>query len=192
MAREEALIISEELFRAISPVSGDLDWNYVWPIILAVQDKWIQPTLGQPLYEKIMAEIDADTLADPYKLLVEDFIARTCVWFTCYQGFPFWGIKIVNSGIIQRITDDGAIVDLSDIQSLAQMSRDQGEFYNQRLIDYLCANSADFPEYNESKSGEMDHTTINYSGGLNLEPYTKGKSPWGGRPYRGDNCGGML
>lgn len=171
MARNESLIISEELFKALSPTSGDLDWEYVWPIILATSDKWIQPTLGQKLYEKLMTEIKAGSLADPYKLLVEDYVARVTVWFTCYQGFPFWGIKVVNSGVIQRITDDGATVDFSDIDKLAEQCRAQGEFYKQRLIEYLCANSSGFPEYTVCDNGELGAESVNYSGGLNLERY---------------------
>jgi hypothetical protein len=173
MARNEAFIISEELFEALAPVSGDLDWQYVWPIVLAVQDKWIQPTLGQKLYEKIMTDIKASSLAGVYKTLVEDYVARVTVWFTCYQGFPFWGIKVVNSGIIQRITDDGSVVDLADIDKLAEQCRSQGEFYKQRLIDYLCANSKDFAEYTAgTEAGELGHESVNYSGGMNLEKYT--------------------
>lgn len=172
MARTESLIISGELFEALAPVSGDLDWSYVWPTILAVQDKWIQPTLGQKLYEKLMTDIAASSLAGNYKTLVEDYVARTCVWFTCYQGFPFWGIKVVNSGIIQRVVDDGVIVDFNDIDKLAEQCRSQGEFYKQRLIDYLCANTEDFPEYSVTDNGEIPPDSVNYSGGLNLEKYT--------------------
>jgi hypothetical protein len=173
MAREESLIISEELFRALSPVSGDLDWEYVWPLVLATQDKWIQPTLGQKLYEKIMADIKGSSLAAPYTDLLEDYIARVTVWFTCYLGFPFWGIKVVNSGIIQRVTDDGSLISLTDIDKLAELCRGQGEFYKQRLIDYLCANSTTFPEYRKTESGEIHAENNNYSAGLNLESYTK-------------------
>lgn len=179
--RTESLIISEELFKALSPVSGDLDWNYVWPVILAVQDKWIQPVLGQKLYEKIMAEIEADTLADPYKELVEDFIARTVVWYTCFQGFPFWGLKVVNSGVIQRITDDGATVSFTDIDKVAALCKGQGEWYKQRLIDYLCAHSTDFPEYLVCESGEVHKENVNYEGGLNLDggkPVRYGQTKW--------------
>lgn len=184
MERKESLLISEELFNALAPVSGDLDWEYVWPIILAVEDKWIQTILGQKLYEKLMADIEDDSLADPYKLLVEDYIARVSVWFTCYQGLPFWGMKVVNSGVVQRIVDDGTPMSLNDIDKLAEQCRAQGEFYKQRLIDYLCANSKNFPEYNQNKSEEVQPETINYSGGLNLEDYRGGK--------RFDNLKGWL
>jgi hypothetical protein len=174
--REESLIISEELFRALSPVSGDLDWQYIWPIVLAVDDKWIQPILGQKLYEKIMAEIKAGSITGVYKDLLEDYIARVAVWYSCYMGFPFWGIKVVNSGIIQRVVDDGAVISFNDIDKLAELCRGQAEWYQQRLIDYLCTNSKDFPEYNANTSGEVHSEAVNYSGGLNMEPYTKMKS----------------
>lgn len=184
MARDEALIISEELFRALSPVSGSLDWEYIWPMVLATDDKWLQPILGQALYEKIMADIKAATLVDPYKTLVEDYVARVAVWFTCYLGFPFWGIKVVNSGVIQRITDDGSVISFDDIDALGEKCRGQGEFYKQRLIDYLCANSTDFPEYNDCSSGEIGAEKANYSAGLNMEHYTKkGTSAY--RYYKG-------
>lgn len=173
MSRQESLIISEELFIALSPVSGDIDWQYVWPLILATQDEWIQPIIGQKLYEKIMADIDAAALIDPYKLLLEDYIARVCVWFTCYVGLPFWAIKIVNSGVVQRVTDDGTTVAFNDIDKLREQCREKGEFYKQRLIDYLCANSKDFPEFRTEKSEEVSPEVTNYSGGLNLEPYLK-------------------
>jgi hypothetical protein len=171
MARTESLIISEELFKALAPVSGDLDWSYVWPTILAVQDKWIQPTLGQKLYEKIMTDIDSGSLTADYELLLTDYIARTCVWFTCYQGLPFWGVKVVNSGIIQRIVDDGQPINFSDVDKLAELCRGQAEFYKERLIRYLCANSNTYPEYTVCESGEIGADQTNYSGGLNLEKY---------------------
>lgn len=176
MARQESLIISEELFGALSPVSGDLDWEYIWPLILATQDKWIQPVLGQKLYEKIMADIKAASLADPYKTLVEDYVARTTVWFTCYLGMPFWGVKVVNSGVIQRIVDDGATISFTDIDKIAELCRGQGEWYKQRLLDHLCAESSDYPEYREWESGDVQKEYQNYAGGLNLEYYGTDKS----------------
>ena len=166
------MIITEEEFKEFGPVSGDLDWDYVTPHVLATQDKWIQPTLGQSLYEKIMLGVSGDDIADPYKLLLDDYIMRTTIWFTAYLALPFISIKVVNSGVIQRIVDDGVQIDFSDIDKLARLCRGQGEFYKQRLIDYLCANSSDFPEYLECDNGEIGATKVNYSGGLNLESYT--------------------
>jgi len=173
MARTQALIINEQDFKDNAPVSGDLDWSYVEPHVLATQDKWIQPTLGQKLYEKIMTDVAADNIADPYKTLLEDYIERVVLWFTTYSALPFLSVKVVNSGIIQRIVDDGSPIDFNDIDKLAELCRGQGEFYKQRLIDYLCANSSDFPEYNQNDNGELGHESVNYSGGLNLESYTK-------------------
>lgn len=167
--RKEALIISEDLFKALSPISGDLDWQYIWPNILATQDKWIQPLLGQKLYEKIMADIDAETLIDPYLKLVDDFVARTTVWYSCYLGLPFWGMKVVNSGVVQRVVDDSTPMDLSDIDKIATRCRGNAEFYSQRLIDYLCANSDDYPEYVVCESGEVPAQDANYTAGLNLD-----------------------
>lgn len=172
MARTETLIITEELFKEKSPVSGDLDWDYMVAHVLATQDKWVQPTLGQKLYERIMSDVAADNIVDPYKLLLEDYIERVVLWFTCYLALPFLSVKVVNSGVVQRVVDDGVQLDFNDIDKLAEQCRSTGEFYKQRLIDYLCANSDDFPEYTQTgTNGELNPESTNYSGGLNLEKY---------------------
>ena len=119
-----------------------------------------------------MTGVAADTLVNPYKLLLDDYVMRVTIWFTAYLALPFISIKVVNSGVIQRITDDGVQIDFNDIDKLSNLCRGQGEFYKQRLIDYLCANSKLFPEYTQNESGEMGAEKVNYSGGLNLEKYT--------------------
>jgi hypothetical protein len=173
MARDESLICSEELFEALSPVSGSLDWDYVWPLILVTQDMWIQPILGQDLYEKIMEDIKADTLVNPYKDLVEDYIARVVVWFTFSQGLPWWSVKIVNSGVIQRIVDDGTTISFNEVDKLSEYARTKAEFYKQRLIEYLCVNQDSIDEFPTCGDGKVESESENYSGGLNLESYSR-------------------
>ena len=45
-----------------------------------------------------------------------------------------------------------------------------GEFYRQRLIDYLRNNSSSFPEYSSNTGADLDPTANIYFSGIQLEP----------------------
>jgi len=41
-------------------------------------------------------------------------------------------------------------------------------FYRERLIDYICNNSALFPEYTSNTGADLSPTQNNYTQGMNL------------------------
>ena len=142
MARDVSFLISEELIRQLSPISGDLDFDYLYPHLLIAQDKWIQPKLGTQLYEELMAQVKASTVTAANELLLDDYIAKALVNWAMYKAFAFLAIKMVNSGIVQRVVDDGTPITIADAERLGGKCREDAEWYTQRLINFLCANNA--------------------------------------------------
>lgn len=188
MARKVSFLISEELIRQLSPISGDLDFDYMIPHLLTAQDKWIQPKLGTKLYEELMTEVEASTVTVANALLLDDYIAKPLVHFAMYESFEFLAVKMVNSGIVQRVVDDGTPISLTDAQNLAKKSRNNAEWYLQRLIDFLCANNADYPAFKLADPGDIKPETTNWSGGLNLGP----GQPRQGGAVAGSGTGGSY
>jgi len=41
-------------------------------------------------------------------------------------------------------------------------------FYRQRLIDFLCDNVSDYPEYNTNSGSDLDPSTRNYFQNMNV------------------------
>ncbi|KPL08397.1 hypothetical protein AMJ86_00795 [bacterium SM23_57] len=180
MARTVSFLISEELLRKLSPVSGNLDMDFITPHLYTAQDKWIQPKLGTALYERLMKQIKDHTLSPVNELLLDDYIAKALVHWTFYEAMQFLSVKIVNSGVVQRVVDDGTPVTLSDAKDLAKQERENAEWYTQRLIDFLCTHEADYPDYKVAAPGDIRPETSNWSGGLNLgggEPRAGGGAP---------------
>ena len=61
------------------------------------------------------------------------------------------------------------------MKRLVDRSRAIGEFYRERMIDYLCFNQASFPEYSTNTNDDLTpRRRGNYTGGMNLtEVYGK-------------------
>ena len=65
-------------------------------------------------------------------------------------------------------TEQGTAVTHDDLKPLINAALDQGEFYRERLIDYVV--DSNFAEYqSNSDPGELSPTTANYYAGLNLD-----------------------
>lgn len=170
MARDVSFLISEELIRQLSPIAGDLDFAFMYPHLLIAQDKWIQPKLGTKLYEELMTQVKASTVTVANALLLDDYIAKALVNWAMYKAFSFLAVKMVNSGIVQRVVDDGNPITITDAERLGAKCREDAEWYTQRLIDFLCANPADYPLYKQADPGDIKANRTNWSGGLNLGP----------------------
>jgi hypothetical protein len=44
-----------------------------------------------------------------------------------------------------------------------------GQFYRERMIDYLTNNESLFPEYSSNTGADMSPTTRNYYSGINMD-----------------------
>ena len=55
-----------------------------------------------------------------------------------------------------------------DLKPLMDQALDMATFYRERLIDYICNNSALFPEYNTNTGADLSPTQNNYTQGMNL------------------------
>ena len=66
-------------------------------------------------------------------------------------------------------TEQGSAVSHDELKPLINASLDMGEFYRERLIDYIQNNTSLFPEYSTNTGADLTPTTQNYYAGLNLD-----------------------
>lgn len=166
MARKEALMLGESIFKQLSPLAGTLDYDFIRPHVITAQDMRIQPTLGTKLYEKLQTKIVDNDLTPEEALLLDDYIGKTLSWYTVYEAMVFLLVKLSNSGIVQKSTADEVGISFADAKSLKLESWGKAEFYKQRLIDYLLANTVLYPEYTQADNSEMEASTANYDCGF--------------------------
>ncbi len=170
MAIQHTLYISATRIKKDTALGGSVDDNIIMPYILLAQDMFILPVLGTDLDTKLKADIQGGSLTGAYKTLVETYIQPALVQFAFQELAPFLRLRFVNNAIvIMGATDQSDSASYEDIKPLIDRSKDAGEFYRQRLIDYIRNNTSSFPEYSTNTGADLDPTTRNYYAGMNLD-----------------------
>jgi hypothetical protein len=142
------LFISEQKLKDSSFLSDNIDPKQLLPTVKAVQDRFILPLLGTGLYNRLQVFVAAGTVpVGPYKLLLDEYLTDVLVWYTLGEmPMPLY-YKLLNKGVVNRTGEAIQTTSFQDVQNMMNYCKDYAKFYAQRAIDYLCAHSAEYPEY---------------------------------------------
>tara|TARA_R110000772_G_scaffold211071_1_gene321748 strand:+ start:204 stop:779 length:576 start_codon:yes stop_codon:yes gene_type:complete len=168
------LFISEETIKNSTTINGNVDVEMLLPYIKVAQDIHVQQVLGTDLYDKLQVDIEGTggaSLTGNYKILVDTYIQPLLIHYSLYECLPFLSYKIMNKDIVRKISETSSSASLEDIKYIRNIVLNTAQFYTQRLIDYICNNSANFPEYNTNSNGDMSPSKEGYFNGMNLTPY---------------------
>jgi len=161
----KALFITLKELKRKSIFDGNLDADKIVHFIEVAQDTEIQTYLGSKLYEKLQADIIANTLTGDYKTLVDDYIKPMLVWYTQAAYIPYAAYQISNGGIYKHNSENSTPVDQSEINSLANHATETAEFYTQRFMDHMNYNSSLYPEYiSNQDDGMYPERDVNFTG----------------------------
>lgn len=137
-------------------LSGSVDTDKFIQFVKIAQEIHIQNYLGSDLYDKISADIIADTLADDYLALVNDYVQPMLIHFAMVEYLPFAAYTIANGGVYKHNSENSSLAVKEEIDSLIAKERDYAEYYTQRLIDYMSFNApSKFPEYYSNNNEEI-------------------------------------
>jgi hypothetical protein len=148
----KTLIIDENYIKKNSSLNGAVDANLIYASMYVAQIKNVQPYLGTALYEKILSDIAAGTLAGDYLDLVTKKLADVCCWWTMIELIPKLTYKYDNGSLQQRISEDSTPISDAQMKDEIDRARHNAEFFTRNLIEYLCEKSSLFPEYSQSVS----------------------------------------
>lgn len=169
MAIQHTLFISTARLKKDSALGGSVDNDLLLPYILMAQDRYILPALGTDLYDKLISDIQGNTLTGNYLTLLQTYIQPALVQFAFATVLPFLRLRIVNNSVVTMNTEQGSSASHSDLKPIISASENMGEFYRERLIDYISNNTGLFPEYSTNTGADLSPTTANYYAGLNLD-----------------------
>lgn len=160
----ELLITREQLLER-TPIGGNVDTDYIIPHIVTSQDIEVQTVLGTALYDRVLADVVADTLAGDYLYLYNKFVLPMACHYTAATFYLFHAFEVSNGGVLRHQTEVSITPDLSEVRALSEEQKNKAVHYRNRCNDYLCANSSLFPEYTNTTSGTMspDQSTPNNS-----------------------------
>ena len=143
------LIISEAKVRQFTDINDSVDSALIKNNVRTAQDIHLQRIIGTQLYNKILSDIDASTLAGDYLTLVSDYIADFLIYATYYETLESIYLRPRNNGLLQPTGGENSIeVDRSLYNMKRQSVENKMEYYADRLSSYISDEEALFPELN--------------------------------------------
>lgn len=150
-----ALFITPTDLKQNSLIDGNVDTDKFIQFIKIAQQIHIQNFLGTRLYDKISADIIANTLTGDYLTLVRDYVKDMLIHYAMVDYLPFAAYQVSNGGVFKHASENSESVTKSEVDSLIEKHRQFAQFYTRRFIDFMSFNNTLYPEYNTSQNEDM-------------------------------------
>lgn len=154
-----ALFVSVTDVKKNSIIDGSVDIDKMIQFLKVAQQIDIQNLLGTDLYNKISADIIADTLTGDYLTLVNSYVQPALIWFAQMNYIPFAAYSINNKGVFKGQSETAQTVEKNEVDYLVGKAREYANYYSTRLVDYLSFNNNLFPEYNSNTNEDISPDT---------------------------------
>lgn len=155
------LMISEQSFKDFTIASANIDLKNLTQVIKMTQDRHIHPLCGSALYNKILQLITDNQIGlvgnVVYKNLLDQYLTDTLFNYVLSELPMAMQFKFVNKGVMKKTSEFSEQPTFAELQSISQYYKGYAEWYAERTINFLCANSQTYPEYLNPGS---DVTTI--------------------------------
>jgi hypothetical protein len=163
------LFISEDKLKDSTAIGMNVDVDLLLPFVRQAQKLYVETKLGTDLTQKLKDEIIAGTLAGAYKTLVDTYIGDMLPNFALYHAIPFLRFKVENGNIYSKTSENGTALSTEEAQHLREEVKNTGEYYMERMIDYVTNNLSSFPEYSTNTGADVNPDKNAYYNGMNLE-----------------------
>lgn len=173
----KTLMVTVEYLKAYSPINGSVDASLLYPSVYTAQDMHMGAWLGDALYLKLKNDLDNGGPTGNYETLLDDYVRPALLWYVILEALPALTFKIDNGSIVQRTSEDTSPAGADIMKEMRQNALQKAEYYGTRLGEYLCANSALFPEYSANVSPQRCPRSP-YRSGLNYA-FSRGNSAMG-------------
>lgn len=151
------LFISENKLKAFSDLNQSVDADLLKNAIREAQDIRIQQYIGYKLYEKLIDDVNSNTLSGNYLDLMTGYIQDTLLYWSYYEALEAIWLRPRNNGLL--IPQGGQEAQAADIRIFDKKRdsvRNKAEWYAERLVGYLIDNaSAMFPEFGTENGMEI-------------------------------------
>jgi hypothetical protein len=151
----KALWIKREDIVRNTVISGNVDTDKFIMFISIAQDIHVQNYTGTKLYDKISADIIANTLAGNYLSLVTDYLQPMLIHWAMVEYLPFAAFTVANGGVYKHTSENSVNAEKIEIDYLVEKERTIAKYYTERFIDYMSFNQSLFPEYNANVNEDI-------------------------------------
>lgn len=151
----QALFVTREDIVKFTALNGNIDTDKFIQWVKVAQDIHIQNYLGTKLFNKINNDIVANTLANPYLMLLNVYIKPMVIHWTMVEYLPFAAYTIANKGVFKHGSENSTNVEKTEVDFLVEKERSIAQNYTRRFIDYMSFNQSSFPEYTTNSNADV-------------------------------------
>lgn len=148
-----------------TPLSGNIDPDKIVEFINMAQEIYVQQLTGTDLYNKVIELVNAGTISDAgnavYKTLLDTYIKPIVNHQTFVLYLPFAAVTVSSKGLFKHTSENSNELSTNEMEMLLDKWNGHLNFYKQRLTDFLCANSEDYPEYYTNTEEDINPTRHN-------------------------------
>jgi len=153
---QNTLMISEAKLKAFTDINNNLDVDLIKSTIREAQIIHITRLLGSRLYNRIVDDINNDTLTGNYKTLVDNYVQDALIYWSYYESLESIYLRPRNGGLlIPQGGENNLPADLQVYEKKRQSVKNKAEYFSERLVDYLCFNNNLFPEYGQETNDDI-------------------------------------
>lgn len=167
------LFIDDEYLKTYTPLGKSIDVNQIYPFVREAQDIYTQDLLGSPLYNYLEYKLYSGlTFSTTYFLQQEIDLINICskalAYWSIYLAIPHLAIQIRNIGVARPTGENTQVSTVEEMKYIREEMMNLAEFWNQRVVNFLCENSTYFPLYGAA-SKDMYPTTYQYDTDIYIE-----------------------
>ena len=151
----ESILISAEQLKTLTSISNTLDVDLLQPHLLISQQLYVQPVLGDALYNDIVNRYDNNTITGDTLVLYDEYIVPAIAYSAWFSAAPFLAYKTNRSGIQTQGSPDNVAVNPEELSLYIARVEHLMNFYNSRMQKYLDDNYTKFPLYRSADSQEV-------------------------------------
>lgn len=162
----EYLVINPTDISKTTILGGNVDVDKYRYCIYNVQLLVLEPLLGTELYNKVLADAEANTLAGLYLDLYTKFVKPIVKNEALAEYLEVASYLVTNGGVYKHTAENSEIVDKNEVQFLAGKYHSIGQALIQRFEKWICHNT--IVEYKTWQDEVNASETIKTTGGWYL------------------------
>jgi hypothetical protein len=156
----ESTIVTIDDLKKFTSIGDNVDPELLFPHLLIAQQLYIQPVLGDALYNDIISRFDNNQLTGDTQTLYENYIVSAIAYSAWYSASPFLSYKTQRTGIQTANNNDFNPLSVDELNLYLSKVNNLKDFYVNRMEEYLIANATIFPLFREDNIKASNGSSI--------------------------------
>lgn len=143
-------------------IGGNVGVDKYQSVILETQLRVIEPLLGTLLYDKIISDINGNTLTGLYETLFNSYVKPITKYESCASFISIAPYTLRNGGLYKNSPKDVVVVEQKETEALAGTYSSTAQQFVNRFNKWIGLNP--LPEY-QTHQDEVNARSINVNNG---------------------------